>query len=216
MAVFAGGGGRQEQAGGLGAVRGWEESRQPCRSTALLGRAASCRRPQEGPAQGAPWPPRRLRNSAELKTSPREQPRPTVTQPAGRRSVLTLFCSYSVSFWFRGNGLVNRGAVFLLVFIGMKPDFWAWRLMRSLWGTSFNKETSRQLRFLTLATSPSHLTWKLPCLAFSPMCLERRGAGEPMRLTRSKTYWKGEGERAIETEIVLLCRKKICCWIDVF
>lgn len=60
----------------------------------------------------------------ELKMSPREQPRVTVTEPAEHRAVLTLFCSYSVSFWLGLEGIVevNRGTVSMVVFIQMKPD----------------------------------------------------------------------------------------------
>lgn len=60
----------------------------------------------------------------ELKMSPREQPRATVTEPAEHRAVLKPFCSYFVSFWLglEGSVQVNRGTVFIVVFIQMKPD----------------------------------------------------------------------------------------------
>lgn len=180
--------------------------------------------PQEGPSQGAMRSPRRLCNGGWTENEPKRAA-PTGRGAAGWgeicvNSLLLIFCF--VLIW-GGNEQVNRGAIFILVFIQMKPDIWAWRPLWSLWGTSFKKEPSQQLRFLTLAASPTHLSWKLPCLAFSPMCLERQGAEKLMRLSSeelgergSKTHWKEGGRENNSYRNSLLCRKKIRCWVDVF
>lgn len=63
---------------------------------------------------------------AELKASLGEWLRPVATQAAKGKSVLTLICFYLLLFYFilslRGGSLVNRGAIFVSVFIHMKPD----------------------------------------------------------------------------------------------
>lgn len=85
----------------------------------------------------------------------------------------------------RGGSLVNRGAIFVLVFIHMKPDTWAWKPLWSLWGTSV-KETSQQLFSLTIL---SHLETPWPyLLCHVPQETRSRGADETEQ-------WGAEGKR---------------------
>lgn len=85
MAVFGGGRGRQEQAGGLGPVRG-EPAAPQKHGTAGKGSRA----PQ---TTGGTFPRSHVATKeavAELKTSPSEQAQSAVTQLTEGRSVLTL------------------------------------------------------------------------------------------------------------------------------
>lgn len=97
----------------------------------------------------------------------------------------TLLLLFYFILSLRGGSLVNRGAIFVLVSIQMKPDTWAWKPLWSLWGTSV-KETSQQLCCLTIL---SHLeTPWLYLLHHVPQVTRSRGADETEQ-------WGAEGER---------------------
>lgn len=149
--------------------------------------------------------------SVELKMSPREQPQVTVTEPAEHGAVLTLFCSYSVSFWLgmEGNVQVSRSYCHCNIYTDETRHLSLKAFEgQPLWGTSFKKETSQQLYFLPLAASPSCL---IPScfLLLSPPCISRDEGQRSWWDWAVRNWRRDKRGREERRQIVVLCRKKI-------